>query len=107
MQRTWISTYPAYFVQVLDYNVVEFILDLGFNISIKQQINIDINMAPDNTRVVFLKRRIENILHSAKRITIDIYWSNQNQTDHCADIDVDNRDLIEMLYASGALVDEK
>jgi hypothetical protein len=55
------------------------------------------------SKKIFLARRIDNMLATAHRITLTLYWGDSDDAGTYAEIDVDNEDLIDLLDRAGFL----
>lgn len=96
--KTWISAYPAKYIGMVNFNTPVFELWLGFDVLIRHPVVIDLPTDGwENSKKVFLQRRIENILTNAKEILVDVFWSNDNGIYSHFDIEVDRVDIIDHL----------
>jgi hypothetical protein len=51
----------------------------------------------ENSKKVFLKKRIENVLTNANEILVDVFWSNEKEIYSAFDIEVDRVDILDHL----------
>lgn len=98
--RPWLAEYPARYVEVLDFNEIVFDVSLGFNISIRYPIYLELDDVEGSMRI-FLKRRLEHLLSTAKNIYLKVLWGDTDDARVIADIDVDGEDLIDILGRLG------
>jgi hypothetical protein len=102
--RAWTSSYPARFIAMATYDQATFDIDLGFNIWTRQTIGMELDIDHfEPSKKVFLARRIDNLLATANRITLTLYWGDSDDAGTYAEIDVDNEDLIDLLDRAGFL----
>lgn len=100
--RPWVGSYPSKYVGMHDFDEPTFDLNLGFGVSIRRSIKIDIDTKDyESSKRVFLRRRVDNILGSAKHIMLTIYWGDTDDAASYAEIEADSQDLLDALYRSG------
>lgn len=99
MKLCWQSSYPATFIAVTADIGVDFDLNLGWGVTLRR--NIGIEFPPnqfDATQKLFIRRRLENLLSTAKHIFIDMTWDDSG--DFC-EILVNGEDLNDLMIAQG------
>lgn len=100
--RAWVASYPGKYLGMADFDEPIFDLNLGFGVTIKRSIKIDIDTKEyESSKRIFLQRRVENILGAARYIMLTIYWGDTDDDASYAEIEADSQDLLEALYRSG------
>jgi hypothetical protein len=101
--KPWRSSYPADFVAVHDDGSIDFDVHLGWGLIFRRNIAIEFSVRFDPTQRIFIKRRLENIMGTAKHIFIDMTWDDSG--DFC-EILINGEDLTDVLTTSGVLPKE-
>jgi len=94
------SSYPAIFIQIEDDGDVLFDLNLGWGVSLRRAIKIEFSLRFDKTQMLFIHRRLENILSTAKHIFVDVTW---DETGPFCEIIVNGDDLTDLMITQGVL----
>jgi hypothetical protein len=98
--RPWMSTYPAIFIEIDSDGEVIFELNLGWGVTMRRGIKIEFSMSFDKTQKLFIQRRLENILSTAKHIFIDVTWDDSGPF---CEIIVNGEDLTDLMVTQGVL----
>lgn len=98
--RPWIGEYPATFLEMVDYNEILFDIELGFHLTLRQPIMLDLELE-EGSRRAFLKRKLENMLATANIIFLRFFWDDAEEIRPIVDMDVDGVDLMDHLEALG------
>lgn len=99
--RPWQSSNPAKIVMVISSHEILFDINLGWGITMRQAIGLEYRTNYDSTQRMFIKRRLENMLSTAKDIVIDMYWDD-GEVPFC-DILVGGEDIIDLIENQGVL----
>lgn len=100
--RPFLIEYPAKFINVVDYNEINFEIYIGFGLTLKQTIKLDVEDIVHSKRA-FLFRKLENMLHAAHTIILAFMWSGVDDARPSVDVEVDHKDLIDTLETAGYL----
>ena len=77
-----------------------FDLNLGWGVSLRRKIQIDFSPKYDATQKLFICRRLDNILSTAKHIFVEMTWDDSG--DFC-EIIVNGEDLQELMILGNVL----
>ena len=102
LSRPFLIEYPARFIRVESHNEIHFEICLGFGLTLKQTVTIDVSDLEASKRV-FLQRKLENMLAASRDICLRFLWSHCDDAKPAVDIDVDHEDLLDKLEALGYL----
>jgi hypothetical protein len=100
--RPFLIEYPAKFVSLPAYNEINFDICVGFGLTLRQTIRLEIDDIEPSKRA-FLLRKLENMLHAAHTITLAFMWSSVDDARPGVDVEVDHKDLIDTLEGLGYL----
>lgn len=98
--KPWIGEYPAKFIAVIDFNEILFDIALGFGLTIRQSITLDLDDVVYSKKN-FLKKKLEAMLHSASSIFLRFCWEAGDDHKPSVDVEVDHVDLMEHLENQG------